>query len=195
MEFASYLAGERWSDHPACTDRTLSALARGVNDLVSDERRGELVPLIPRVVGLNGHHLGLVVALRAAVEALPIASMERQRVLAAGILSTCALLEMNDVPSRGIRSAAAHALDQTPDAARWAREHIQQISPRYPHLDEISCELVVATAVIGAARACVADPETYLVRMLERAIDDAEALVRPIVVGAAPAARPAPALV
>ena len=23
MEFASYLAGERWSDHPACTDRVL----------------------------------------------------------------------------------------------------------------------------------------------------------------------------
>ena len=28
MEFASYLAGERWSDHPACTHPLLAALAR-----------------------------------------------------------------------------------------------------------------------------------------------------------------------
>ena len=43
MEFASYLAGERWSDHPECTDPVLAALARGVNDGVSDARRDELV--------------------------------------------------------------------------------------------------------------------------------------------------------
>ena len=29
MEFASYLAGERWSDHPACTHPLLAAMARG----------------------------------------------------------------------------------------------------------------------------------------------------------------------
>jgi len=28
MEFASYLAGERWSDHPACTHPLLAVLAR-----------------------------------------------------------------------------------------------------------------------------------------------------------------------
>jgi hypothetical protein len=38
MEFASYLAGERWSDHPRCTDPTLAMVARAVNDLVDDER-------------------------------------------------------------------------------------------------------------------------------------------------------------
>ena len=36
MEFASYLAGERWSDHPACTDPVLASLARGVNDNLTD---------------------------------------------------------------------------------------------------------------------------------------------------------------
>ena len=39
MEFASYLAGERWSDHPACTHGTLAHLARMVNDLTSDAGR------------------------------------------------------------------------------------------------------------------------------------------------------------
>ena len=37
MEFASFLAGERWSDHPRCTHPLLTQLARQVNDLVGDE--------------------------------------------------------------------------------------------------------------------------------------------------------------
>ena len=180
MEFASYLAGERWSDHPACTDRTLAALARGVNDLVADDRRDELIELIPSVVGLRGgDELGLVVALRAAVTALPVASMERQRVLAAGIISICALLEQRRVRSYGLRDDAQHALDEVPDAARWARTHVTSVSPSYPRLDTISCELVVATAVVGAARACISDPDAVLIRMLTDAVADVERLVRP----------------
>ena len=45
MEFASYLAGERWSDHPACTHGTLAHLARLVNDLTSDAGRARLTPV------------------------------------------------------------------------------------------------------------------------------------------------------
>ena len=73
MEFASFLAGERWSDHPSCTDPVLATLARAVNDTMSDARRSELVTDIPRVIGLRGDdlRLGLVVALRAATCALP----------------------------------------------------------------------------------------------------------------------------
>ncbi len=189
MEFASYLAGERWSDHPACTDRTLAALARGVNDLVSDGRRDELVEHVPRVVGLRGgDEVALVVALRAAVTALPIASLERQRVLAAGILSLCARLERDGVPSHDLREEAHRVLDEVPDAARWARTHIASIPSRRARIDGISCELVVATAVVGAARACVDDPDAHLIRMLTAAVDDVERLLRP----ASPATTPAP---
>ena len=39
MELASYLAGERWSDDPACTPPLLAALARDVNDYTSDAGR------------------------------------------------------------------------------------------------------------------------------------------------------------
>ena len=53
MEFASYLAGERWSDHPACTHGTLAHLARMVNDRTSEAGRARLTPLIPTVVGLT----------------------------------------------------------------------------------------------------------------------------------------------
>lgn len=54
MEIASLLAGERWSDHPACTHPVLAAVARCVNDAVTDEGRQQLVPLIPSVIGANG---------------------------------------------------------------------------------------------------------------------------------------------
>src|SRR5687768_17799870 len=85
MEFASYLAGERWSDHPACTHPLLAALARDVNDLTSDRERDRLMPLIHRVVGLAGTDPAITatVAVRAAAAAIPIASLERQRALAA----------------------------------------------------------------------------------------------------------------
>ena len=43
MEMASYLAGERWSDRPACTHPLLAAVARDVNDYTSDAGRSRLV--------------------------------------------------------------------------------------------------------------------------------------------------------
>lgn len=89
MEFASFLAGEPWSDSPQCTDPMLAHLARSVNDQLSDARRDELAPDIPRVVGLRGDHrvLAPVVALRAAANALPIVAAGRQQALAVALLS------------------------------------------------------------------------------------------------------------
>jgi hypothetical protein len=42
MEYVSVLAGGRFSAKPACTDRTLAAIARAVNDYSSDEGRQQL---------------------------------------------------------------------------------------------------------------------------------------------------------
>ncbi len=71
MEFASYLAGERWSDHPACTHPALAFLARMTNDCTSNRARSRLAELIPSVIGLNGDEpqVELVVALRVATAA------------------------------------------------------------------------------------------------------------------------------
>src|SRR3954454_8380228 len=54
MEFASFLAGEPWSDHPSCTHPLLAEVARQVNDLIGDEDRQLLVPLVPSIVGRRG---------------------------------------------------------------------------------------------------------------------------------------------
>jgi hypothetical protein len=54
MEYASVLAGEPWSDQPACTHPVLAELARMVNDTASPAGRSRLVVLVPSVVGLVG---------------------------------------------------------------------------------------------------------------------------------------------
>src|SRR3954451_14475192 len=52
LEYTSLLAGEPFSDSPACVDRELAAVLRHANDLLSDADRPRLVPLLGRAVGL-----------------------------------------------------------------------------------------------------------------------------------------------
>src|SRR3954463_14395763 len=89
MEYASYLAGERWSDHPGCTHPLLAGLARLVNDHTSDGARARLAQLVPSVIGLvsDDPHVDVEIALRSATTALPVAGAERQRVLAVSVLA------------------------------------------------------------------------------------------------------------
>ena len=72
MELASYLAGERWTDHPRCTHPLLGCLARLVNDHTSDAGRGHLVELVPAVIGLTSDnpHVDVQIMLRSATAAL-----------------------------------------------------------------------------------------------------------------------------
>ena len=170
MEFASYLAGERWSDHPACTHPVLAALARDVNDLSSDTARNELAPLIHRVVGLTSDDPRVMarIALRAASAALPIASMERQRGLAAAILN---LVEKFDDP--GMRASAAEALAQVPDAERWGRAYLAS-TPVPRGFERPAALSIVHTAALGIARACVTDQDARLAALLRETIDEVE---------------------
>src|SRR5260370_23253120 len=51
MELASLAAGEPWSDHPACVHPVLAAVARGVNDGVTDACRPRLGALVRQMIG------------------------------------------------------------------------------------------------------------------------------------------------
>jgi hypothetical protein len=53
MELVSVLAGQPFTDTPAGTHPLLAALARGVNDAVSDHARPALALLAPDLVNLN----------------------------------------------------------------------------------------------------------------------------------------------
>jgi hypothetical protein len=176
MEFASYLAGERWSDHPTCTHPLLAALARDVNDLSSDDARAGLTGLIHRVVGLTGDDPAITadIAARAAAAALPIVSMERQRALAAALINVVA--QTNDP---GLESVARDAFDQAPDSERWAR-HYLSTAPAPRDFGYRAAAAMVHTAVVGIALACVDDADALLTRLLRETIETTERAVRPI---------------
>lgn len=179
MEFASYLAGERWSDHPACTDPVLASLARGVNDNLSDQRRDEIAIEIPRVIGLRGDDsiVGLVVALRAAIGALPVASMDRQRSLALGILVLRPALAERKVDLSQLYRLADSALADVPDAASWAAEYLAAQTSKARDLHRGAAEAITRIASIGIASACIDDPDALLIGTLRDAIGDVEGLL------------------
>jgi hypothetical protein len=131
MEFASYLAGERWSDHPACTHPLLAVLARHVNDYISDDARQALVGLVPDVIGLTGSDLRIDVriALRAARTALPVVAEERQAVMATAMLTCERLLaDLDGRPGTPMSQQSRDALAQVPGAAVWARRFTRNIA-------------------------------------------------------------------
>ncbi|CAN5581430.1 hypothetical protein BH10ACT7_BH10ACT7_19490 [soil metagenome] len=177
MEFASYLAGDKWSDHPPCTHPLLAALARDVNDLTTDAARAKLLPLVHRVVGLNGDDPSLASAIivRAAAAALPVASMERQRALAVGLLA-----RLPQIDSVELRATAEEALASVPGATEWAAQYLGSYpSPR--HVRRGADEAMVHTATVGITFACYGPDETSsearLEQLLTGAIEDVESFL------------------
>jgi hypothetical protein len=53
LEFASVLAGERWSSSPHAVHPAIAAVAGTVNDLLADDPRRLLTPIAPWVLGTN----------------------------------------------------------------------------------------------------------------------------------------------
>jgi hypothetical protein len=166
MEFASYLAGEKWSDHPACTHPVLAAVARNVNDLASDSTRATFVRHIHRVVGLVSSDPLVTVSLtvHAAAAALPIASRERQRALAVGIL-----VALRSSSSRELESVAAAAFATAPGEERWARQYMS--TSRSQEFSDRTAAMIVHTAVAGIALACVTDADARLHSLLVACIE------------------------
>ena len=175
MEYASYLAGEKWSDHPACTHPLLAELARQINDFISDERRQALVELVPDVIGLTGSDLriDLRIALRAARTALPVVAEERQQMMATAVL-TCERLhaDLNGRPGAPLSQESSDALALAPGAATWARRFTHNIPISHRAFRRQAAPAIVRYAVQGIAHACVADPDSLLHDLLVGAIED-----------------------
>ena len=197
MELASYLAGERWSDHPACTHPLLATLARLVNDHTTDAGRAELVELVPSVIGVTSDdpHLDVRLALRAATAALPVAAAERQRVLAVSILAAeRAGAELDGDAGADVGAdvtlgpASRAALARVPHAAEWAQRFTRQMVTTPKGFHRYAAPNTLRHAVVGIAQACVPDPDGILRGLLAGAIADAQELSR----GTCPAPAPPP---
>lgn len=180
MEMASLLAGERWSDHPACTHPLLAHLARLVNDSVSDPLRGQLVPLIPSVIGLASDDVRVdaTIALRSARTALPIAAAPRQNVLATAILRCERIFSQLDGRDPDhVSPRSREALDQVPDAAKWATSFSRGIRGSDRIFRAQTAPQILNLAVEGIALACAPDVEQRLIDLLAATITDCEVLI------------------
>lgn len=175
MELASYLAGERWSDHPRCTHPLLAGLARLVNDNISDAKRPLLAELLPAVIGLNGDDVRVDarITLRCARTALPVACDERQRVMAVAVLSADRLLaELEGRDPGALEPESSWALEQVPLAAQWARSIATKtgLSPRA--FRQHAAPVAVRSAVHGIAQACIPQPDELLYDLMAHAVQD-----------------------
>jgi len=181
MEFASYLAGERWSDHPSCTHPLLARLARLVNDYTSDSGRQRLVELVPDVVGLTTDDVraDLRIALRAGLSALPVVAEERQRSMALTVVVVNRLLaQVDGLPSGHLEEESRRTLARVPLAARWAQEAIATMPVSLGGFCRRGAPAAVLYAVDGIAKSCAPDPEGLLRDLLSHAIDDTAVVVR-----------------
>jgi hypothetical protein len=174
MEFASYLAGEPWSDHPRCTHPLLAEAARLVNDHTSDAERRLLAPLIPSVIGLHSDDIRVdaSIALACAQVALPVAAMDRQQVLAVSIRAAERVLnELDDRDPDALAEESRVALDRAPQAAEWSREFVAAMGVSQRGFRRQAAPNTVRCAVRGIAQACVPNPDELLRTMLTRAIE------------------------
>jgi hypothetical protein len=193
MEMASYLAGERWSDHPSCTHPLLAQLARMVNDHTSDDERTALAPLIPSVVGIRGGGVGWTVGFVTAVAAHAIRGVPEasQRALAAGLVRCEQVAATLEAPVPGT-STIRPALAAAPGAERWARGFGGERRISHKAFVQHSAPSVVSCTVDGVLEAAGPASDVRLRELLEVGIATAEALEahyapRPVDRPAAPA--------
>jgi hypothetical protein len=169
MEYASVLAGERWSDHPKCTHPLLAELARQVNDRISDAERQRLTRLVPSVVGLRGtDRTCLTLAVTVASSVILEVPESSQRVLAAGLLRAEQLCAEGGFDLAELRCQARSALDLVPGAVAW----VEKLQP----LGRLDAETFAArcapTMVRCAVEGVVASGSPHRDELLRALLDD-----------------------
>jgi hypothetical protein len=180
MELASFLAGERWSDHPGCTHPLLAALARHVNDCTSDVNQQRLAGLIPSVIGLTSDdpHVDALIALRCATTALPVVAAERQQVMAVGVLACERVLAgLDRRPLGTLEERSRQALERAPQATRWARRFTNDRGPSLKAFHRQAAPCIVRSAVEGIAQACIPEPDDLLRDLLAETIRECAARI------------------
>jgi hypothetical protein len=168
MEFASALAGERWSDHPSCTHPSLAQLARLVNDHTSDADRQQLALIIPSVVGRRGNDASwLTVAVAVAASAILDVPEPSRRVLAGGLLQAEQVCADAELDLAATRRQARVALDLVPGAVDW----VERLGVREPiglkTFAKHCAPTMIRCAVEGVVTSGTADCDRRLRALLE----------------------------
>ena len=127
------------------------------------------------MVGLTSEDplLDVLLALRAATAALPIAAEERQHSQAVGVRAALRVIgERDDELTAELRELADAALRAAPAADAWAIQFIEKVGPGRAGMTVRQCRHIVTGAVEGIAQACGGDPDERLVSLLTAAVSD-----------------------
>ena len=157
MEAVAYVAGEPWSDHPACASPVITLFLIGLNDRLGDGDRQKLKPYITRLVGTNTGNPADETTRRymlldwVAHEALP--GLLRRAELPEIAEEMEALVSVTDEASAGAaRDAFRSARDATwPKRQAWRAEIRRRVG------EELKKRNAAAAAVAAAAAAAAAD--------------------------------------
>lgn len=178
MELASYLAGERWSDAPPCTDPALALLARMVNDATSDEARPRLAPMVPSVIGIHGLPAAVAgdLALIAAIHSLTEVAAYHQQSIAVGTLRLLSV--PSSLTAAAPRARAREALDAVPHAQEWATRFLQMTDVRRVPAHYSPAVPLLEVVVIALATSLITDRDARLRELLVEGIAHARSLAR-----------------
>jgi len=174
MELASYLAGERWSDHPKCTHPTLAHLCRAVNDHVGDEVRSRrLAPMVASVIGLTGDdpRVDAWIAQEAALTALTVASPDKQKMAALGLISSERFVGAYEGRARTFAPHIEKALASAPRARDWALAFPATVPGGSGGFGKRSAVTIVQVSVDTIAASTGPARDEVLVDLLERTIE------------------------
>ena len=186
MEMVSYLAGEEWSDSPACTHPVLARAAQVVNDRLPDSERHLLVPLIGRLFGTaapadehEAHVLSVRLAVWCAREVLPMVRASDRAVCERAIVTAEAWCEGRaskdecNAATSGVSaglfdaSAAASAVSAAAAAAASAAAAVSAAA---------SAAVAAAASAANAAAAAYAANAAALIPFLTGLLDEYDRL-------------------
>ena len=175
MEIASFLAGERWSDHPKCTDPALAELARCVNDVMPDSERSRLSLMIPSVIGTAGNgadpmRTAALVVRDCALQALPLVTVKTRPLACALIVAERVLGESTE--------EARRVLATQPAAWAFANEYVGESPSRWRNSRaymSLAVPQAVRCAVQTVSEELADEAPEVLVTMLHTAIDSVRA--------------------
>lgn len=160
MEYVSILAGEQFTDHPACVEPLLIRLAWAVNDVSPAPVRATLVHFAPRLVGTrNDNLLTAPTMLAACIDCVAgLVSIEEEAFLRAA----------RDRADKRLDKVAQRPLDRRAQwSDRWYRRW---------HADDVVRECV---------RVLAAQSPASLPQLLDAAIGSVEGVTHAVPAGAA----------
>lgn len=176
LEAASFVAGEPFTDRPECVSRTLGAYGRALNDVLPDDKRQELVPLIRRLIGTRDDglderrgYIALDWLIRTYLPAFLALSVEQH---ADTVRALAPITDLDTARTAGAAVYAAQAAARA--AAREAAAGATVYAARAAAWDAAGD--AVGEAAWGAAWAAAADATGYAAR--EAAADAAWAAAR-----------------